>query len=153
MSSSDLPTEIDRIIGTFLGHQSDINSLCQASRRLYHTLNQDLYRDDAQHGHHRALFYAAETRNMSTARLSIYNGCPTMVKNSKGLIPLHLASANGHESMVKLLLEKARPIYSDARDSIGQPFLHLAAKNGHGGVVKLLLELGNVDVGARDYWA
>jgi hypothetical protein len=84
MSFSGLPTEIYLIIGTFLGRRSAINSVCQANRRLDHILNQHLYRDDVQHGHHRALFYAAETGNMGKARLSIYSGSPTTVKYSGG---------------------------------------------------------------------
>ena len=47
-------------------------------------------------------------------------------------------AANGHEAVVKLLLEKGAEL--EAKDSDGRTPLRRAAENGHEAVVKLLLE-------------
>ena len=50
---------------------------------------------------------------------------------------------NGHEAVVKLLLEKGADVESeDAKFGMGYTPLLLAARNGHEAVVKLLLEKG-----------
>jgi hypothetical protein len=71
--------------------------------------------------------------------------------------PLWWASRNGHERVVKLLLEKA--VNVEARDRGGSTPLLWAARNGHEAVVKLLLEkAANVDARGKDgstplWWA
>jgi ankyrin repeat protein len=47
---------------------------------------------------------------------------------------------NGHEAVVKLLLEKGAEL--ETKDKSGQTPLSLAAENGREAVVKLLLEKG-----------
>ena len=60
-------------------------------------------------------------------------------KSEDGRTPLLWAAGNGHEGVVKLLLEKDVDV--DSKDSIyGQTPLSCAAENGHEGVVKLLLD-------------
>jgi ankyrin repeat protein len=49
-----------------------------------------------------------------------------------------LATKNGHESIIKLLLEAGAKV--EAKDDNGRTPLLLAAENGHEAVVKLLLE-------------
>ncbi|KAJ1484425.1 ankyrin repeat-containing domain protein, partial [Baffinella frigidus] len=50
--------------------------------------------------------------------------------------PLHAAAFNGHEALVRLLLEhEASPL---ARDDFGMTPLHLAVDEGHESVVPLL---------------
>ena len=51
------------------------------------------------------------------------------------------AAGNGHEAVVKLLLEKGAELVSND-DKSGQTPLSLAAERGHEAVVKLLLEKG-----------
>jgi ankyrin repeat protein len=59
------------------------------------------------------------------------------------------AAANGHEPVVKLLLEKGA--ISDNKDTkYGQTPLSCAASNGHELVVKLLLEKGAI-ANAQDH--
>ena len=63
------------------------------------------------------------------------------VKDIYDRSPLLWATENGHEAVVKLLLEKGAEL--DAKDdSLGRTLLWRAAENGHEAVVKLLLEKG-----------
>ncbi|MCJ1348924.1 hypothetical protein MMC31_007157 [Peltigera leucophlebia] len=61
-------------------------------------------------------------------------------KDSYNWMPLSVITGDGHETGVKLLLEKGADI--DSKDSYGQTPLLWAAKNGHATVVMLLLEKG-----------
>ena len=58
--------------------------------------------------------------------------------------PLAWAAGNGHEAVVRLLLER-----QDVDVNAGEP-LAVAATYGHGGVVQLLLERPDVDVNAGE---
>ncbi|KFY30111.1 hypothetical protein V494_08258 [Pseudogymnoascus sp. VKM F-4513 (FW-928)] len=68
-------------------------------------------------------------------------------KNRDGQTPLHEAAIGGHESIVKLLLEKGAD--AEAKDGNGQTALYEAAEGGHEAVVQLLLEKG-ADAKAKD---
>jgi ankyrin repeat protein len=61
--------------------------------------------------------------------------------------PLHLAAVDGHEAVVKLLLEKEADV--ESKDTNIQTPLSLAATRGHEPVVKLLLEK-EADVESKD---
>lgn len=61
-------------------------------------------------------------------------------KDRDGQAPLSLAAGNGHEAVMKLLLEQGAEL--EAKDSSGQTPLSLAVARGHEAVVKLLLEKG-----------
>jgi ankyrin repeat protein len=58
-----------------------------------------------------------------------------------------LAAENGHEAVIKLLLEKNADL--ESKDKNGQTPLLLAAENGHKAVIKLLLEK-NADLEYKD---
>ncbi|CDW84796.1 ankyrin repeat [Stylonychia lemnae] len=61
--------------------------------------------------------------------------------------PLHIAAAEGHQSMVEYLINKGARI--DARDKLLRTPLHLACQSGHATVVKVLLD-NNADPYEKD---
>jgi ankyrin repeat protein len=60
--------------------------------------------------------------------------------NKKGWSPLHYAATNGHDDIVKLLLDHSA--YVDAGSPNGTTPLMMAARGGHLSTVKLLLDEG-----------
>ncbi|WP_407671197.1 ankyrin repeat domain-containing protein [Paraburkholderia phymatum] len=60
--------------------------------------------------------------------------------NKKGWAPLHYAAANGHDDIVKLLLD--HDAYIDTGSPNGTTPLMMAARGGHVSTVKLLLDSG-----------
>ena len=66
--------------------------------------------------------------------------------NAYDLTALDWAARNGHEDVVKLLLDRGAEV--NAKDANGWTALHLATRQGHKGVVLLLLGRGS-DVGAK----
>ena len=70
-------------------------------------------------------------------------------RDQDGRTPLAVAAANGHDTMVKLLLER-KDIEVDEKDNYGQTPLLFAAANGHETVVKLLLERKDIEVDEKD---
>ncbi len=60
--------------------------------------------------------------------------------NKKGWAPLHYAATNGHDDIVKVLLDHSA--YIDAGSPNGTTPLMMAARGGHVSTVKLLLDEG-----------
>ncbi|RKK26885.1 hypothetical protein BFJ67_g16416 [Fusarium oxysporum f. sp. cepae] len=73
-----------------------------------------------------------------------------LIKDKGGWMPLGLAAENGHEAIVKLLLDTDK-VDPDAKDEDGWTPLSRAAKKGHEAVVKLLLSTDKVDPDAK-HW-
>lgn len=61
---------------------------------------------------------------------------------------LHLAAENGHETVVKTLLQQ-KNLNVCAKDIKGSTALHCAARQGHHSIVKILIE-ANADMNVRD---
>jgi ankyrin repeat protein len=59
-------------------------------------------------------------------------------KSNTARTPLSYAAEEGHEAVVKLLLEN--PVDMDSKSNTGRTPLSYAAENGHEAVTKLLLE-------------
>ncbi|KAJ1475513.1 ankyrin repeat protein, partial [Baffinella frigidus] len=59
---------------------------------------------------------------------------------STGATPLHTASENGREEVVKVLLDAGADV--EAKTTVGATPLYVAASNGHAGVVRILLNAG-----------
>eukprot|EP00968_Pinguiococcus_pyrenoidosus_P020458 scaffold2395_cov134-Pinguiococcus_pyrenoidosus.AAC.1 len=84
---------------------------------------------------------------MEVTKLLLEEGAHAEAATATQRTPLHLAAANGHMEVTKLLLEK-RALLLEKRANpeamMAQQLtpLHLAAANGHTDVAKLLLEMG-----------
>ena len=71
------------------------------------------------------------------------------LKDESGRTPLLWAAMNGHETVVRLLIERD-DVDVNAEDSDGKTPLLWAANNRHEAVVRLLIERDDVDVNAKD---
>ena len=65
-----------------------------------------------------------------------------------GRTPLFWAAENGHEEVVRILLER-RDIDIEAADELGRTALCVAAQNGHARVVRTLVE-GSANLNTPD---
>jgi len=64
---------------------------------------------------------------------------------------LLVAATEGHEAVVKLLLDSGK-VDGDRKDDAGRTPLLYAAGKGHGAVVKLLLDSGKADVNCESFF-
>jgi hypothetical protein len=92
--------------------------------------------------HRGVLSYTAEQGDkvIVLASLLASDKLDTNSTDNSGRTPLSWAAENGHEAVVKLLLESGAEL--ETADGFGQTPLSWAAENGHEAVVKLLLESG-----------
>eukprot|EP00184_Porphyridium_aerugineum_P004572 CAMPEP_0184693138 /NCGR_PEP_ID=MMETSP0313-20130426/1420_1 /TAXON_ID=2792 /ORGANISM="Porphyridium aerugineum, Strain SAG 1380-2" /LENGTH=103 /DNA_ID=CAMNT_0027151111 /DNA_START=269 /DNA_END=577 /DNA_ORIENTATION=- len=90
------------------------------------------------------LMRAAEDGDYEKALDCITKGVSPNCKDGNGWSVLHIASSNGNENVVKLLLDQGA-IVNDT-NYFGNTVLHLAARYGHENIVKLLLDkVANID--------
>ncbi|CAG7922744.1 unnamed protein product [Penicillium olsonii] len=97
----------------------------------------------------RALLASAETGDCGAIIGCLRNrGADLESKNNDGETPLTLGSKNGHEKVVKLLLEYGADL--ESRDIKARTPLALGVRNGHEKAVRLLLEYG-ADLESKDF--
>lgn len=100
------------------------------------------------------------TRRMTGLHLCAYFGITDVAvaiidfvdldsRDEDGWTPLFWAAENGHEGVVKLLLDTGK-VEADLEDEYGDTPLWWAVRNGHEGVVKLLLDIGKVKIDWKD---
>ncbi|KAH7110423.1 putative ankyrin repeat-containing protein [Dactylonectria estremocensis] len=185
-----LPIELLLRIAAHLESERDVNAFARTNRWLFFCLDPFLYRRNVEQSDSSALQWAAACGRERTARraidagsegtgealrLSATNGHEEVTRillavdgvdgNSRdddGQTPLSHAAAEGHESVVRLLLDSGKNGHLDvaqlfveagadkeAKDDYGRTALHRAARNGHLDVARLLVETG-ADKEAKD---
>ncbi|QGA13764.1 hypothetical protein EYB26_001415 [Talaromyces marneffei] len=132
--------ENDKPILDFLGNKSKVSASTQAM--IYHELG---YYDDIQMNSTHLAAYFGLTKSMLAL---LQRQCDVNYKDkSFGRAPLSWAIKNGHEAVVKLLLDHNADVLT--KDKSGRTPLILASENGFEAIVKLLIDK-NADVRSRD---
>lgn len=136
-----LPCELIWLIIEDLASEKALNMLSQANHQYYEALSPYRYEYNARYGNASALLWAATHGLLMIAKKSLQYGAyakGTIIKDPSGYTPLSLASKNGHEAIVKLLLASIpnllRPDWDDTEISLTK-----AAKHGRVGVVNQFL--------------
>jgi hypothetical protein len=129
--------EVEPLITQLLESEAKVSSSSQAmmASRSYSDYSQSVPRQIT--GLHLAAYFGLKEAMITL----LENGHDLNSKDSYGRTPLSYAAENGHEAVVKLLLEKGAELETKDKD-YGQTPLSWAAENGHEAVVKLLLEKG-----------
>lgn len=141
MSLSRIPNELVLCIAESLESDADINAFVRANRCLYALANPHLYRRQANKTYRSPLLKAARTGQEGTMRKLLEAGAGLNVRDALGMTALSMAAAQGHEHLVKLLLDRdGIDLY--ALDIEWQWPLSCAATSGNINVVKLLLDRG-----------
>jgi ankyrin repeat protein len=163
MSFLSLPYEIILHIASTVTLQYDLNVLARVNQRLYSILNTYLYRCDVLYFGSSALSWAAGNGAMQTFQKSLDAGADVHIRRPAGKAgmipmikkdgsrgyrfsidsvphPICLAAKGGHETIVKLLLE--RGVSPHTLDAEGVNLLCRAAINGHVSLIKMLLGAG-----------
>ena len=83
------------------------------------------------------------------ASLTSAQGCEINARDGAGCTPLLWAAKNGHDGVVRLLLER-KDVDPNRPNNRGSTPLSWAADNGHEGIVKLLLERADTNPNSAD---
>ena len=129
--------EVEPLITQLLESEAKVSSSSQAmmASRSYSDYSQSVPRQIT--GLHLAAYFGLKEAMITL----LENGHNLNSKDSYGRTPLSWAAENGHEAVVKLLLEKGAELETKDKD-YGQTPLSYAASRGHEALVKLLLEKG-----------
>ena len=136
---------VEQSILDLLGSEAKVSASSQAliASRLYSDYSQRVPRQMT--GVHLAAYFGLTGVIMALLK----NRHNPDVKDTYGRSPLSWAAGNGHEAVVKLLLEKGAEL--ESRDKgWGWTPLSRAAADGHEAVVQLLLAKDGVDVNSKD---
>jgi ankyrin repeat protein len=98
-----------------LDSERDISTFAQTNSRLYNFLVPYLYCHNALRSQSSALLWAAKHGQEVTGQRSLGERANVQATDKEGRTPLLLATENGHEAVVKLLLDKGAHL---ARDPI-----------------------------------
>lgn len=89
-----------------------------------------------------ALWHAAAAGAVDIVQLLIENGQDVSIPDDHYMLPLHVACAEGHTEVVKLLIQAGSPLQVDS-ESLGftRTFhpLHLAVIGGHADILRVLM--------------
>jgi len=107
-------------ISTLVGAGGDMNLCCKSKRAS-------------------PLHEACKQRHTSCVTSLLQYGADPHIDNSDGVLPIHLAAANGEESILFSLLEVTDRTRAE---SCGASPLHFAAKNDHYDVMQMLITHG-----------
>ncbi|KAJ5364795.1 uncharacterized protein N7496_010508 [Penicillium cataractarum] len=136
-----LSIEGDEFILEFLQNESKVSACTQAMLAS----KMDYWNDTETHmtGLHVAAYFGL---GLSTAALFDRQYSPSS-KDVGDRTPLHYAAENGHQEVVKLLLDKGAD--ANVEDNYRNlTLLHYAVEKGHQGVLKLLLDKGPIPMAA-----
>ncbi|CAC5393883.1 unnamed protein product [Mytilus coruscus] len=97
---------------------------------------------DKHLGNFTALHDMCHDGNLELTNLLIQQGLPVNEENYLGLTPLHLASHEGHTSIVELLLNHGAKAVVNKGTISGSTPLHFASHEGHKEIVEILLQHG-----------
>ena len=139
--------EVEQLIIRLLESGAKVSSSSQAmmASRGYFDYSQELPRRMT------GVHLAAHFGRVETTMALLKNRHDLDSKDTYGRTPLLLAAEEGHEAVVKLLLEKGAELETKDKN-YGQTPLLLAAEKGHEAVVKLLLEKGaEIETKDKDY--
>jgi FOG: Ankyrin repeat len=136
-----LPPELLLMITDRLEFQHDINSFVQTSRQTCAVLNRYLYRFNVANRQGSGIVHAAGENQQNSVQYFIDAGISKIEGWDRS--PLIVASAYGHDSVLKALLEAgAAPNFDAYSGSQSANPLVYACKRGHEEAVDLLLQYG-----------
>ncbi|GIJ83065.1 hypothetical protein Asppvi_001582 [Aspergillus pseudoviridinutans] len=87
------------------------------------------------------LYNAAKLGKTDIVEQLLFQGTPPDTRNMRGVTPLWIAASNGHQEVVRVLLQ-SHQVDVNIPSIAGRPPIFWAAAEGHTGVVRLLLEAG-----------
>lgn len=89
------------------------------------------------------LLYASYLGNTQIVSTLIEAGCDIRARDDiDGAMPIHVASANGNDEVINLLLNKDKTLINETDDNGGDSALHWAAMKGKASTVEILVNYG-----------